>query len=824
MDEKGAVIDEKPQSGVPDEKVKAEIHISGMSCAGCARTVEKSLLAVEGVKSASVNLGSASASVEFDPHRVTLADLQKAVLDAGYGFSEESMEITVGGMTCAGCAKTAERALKKIPGVIDATVNLNAQSARVRYVPGAVSSEELGKAIESAGYHYGGRVEETHARASEAGERELSARRFRAILGFVIGIPLMAAGMTKIAAHDEIAYLEFFIATPAFLYIGYPIFRGAWLALRHRNLTMDVMYAMGISVAFLSSVCATFKLGLSREFLFYDTAVLLSTFLMLGKYLEGRARGRTGEAIRKLIELRPQNAIVIRNGQEVNVPAGEVRMNESVVVKPGGRFPVDGIVISGESYVDESMISGEPMPVAKRKGDHVIGGTINKNGILTFTATRVGKETFLAQMIQLVRDAQASKPSIQKIADAAVTWFIPVILAIALVSSAVWYFVLGSTLHFAMTVLISVLVIACPCALGLATPAAVTVGVGRGAELGIFIKNSEVLELSGKLTAVILDKTGTITKGAPEVTDVTGDDTDTILTMAASIEKNSDHPLAEAIVSKAAGKGFLTVESRNFRNEAGKGVTGDVRDHSIVVGSASMLEMNSIPVPEDFRMKVRDLQDQGKTTVLVAVDGAVKGIIAITDAVKENAESAVAQLRNMNLDVVMVTGDNERSASRVAKSVGIEKVIAGVLPQEKEQVVRDLQARGEVVAFIGDGINDAPALARADVGIAMGGGTDVAIESGEVVLVRDDLMDAVAAIQLSRKVMSRIRQNLFWAFAYNALLIPVAAGLLHPAFGLTLKPEFAGFAMAMSSITVLLLSLTLKRFIPPAKKITTPSP
>jgi len=606
------------------------------------------------------------------------------------------------------------------------------------------------------------------------------------------------------------------------VYIAHPIFTAAYRSLKNKNLGMDVMYSMGIGVAFTASILGTFGI-LSSKFLFYDTAVLLATFLTMGRYLEARAKGKTSEAIKKLIDLQPKTATIIHDNNEIEIPVENVQINDIVMVKPGEKIPVDGEAIEGKSYVDESMITGEPIPKLKKKGDGVVGGALNKNSIFKFKATKVGKDTVLFQIIRLVEEAQGSKPPIQRIADKAITYFIPVVLTVAILSFIIWYVIFGSTLLFTLTALISVLVIACPCALGLATPTAVTVGIGRGAELGILIKNGEALEVSEKLTTVIFDKTGTLTKGEPEVTDIIGIGTDetNLLSLAASVEKNSGHPLAEAIVKKAGEENVKLKESDDFDTLEGKGAIASIQGQKLFIGSKVFLKEKNISYSKEVKEKIFQLENEGKTVILIASSNSpdrIYGIIGVADSLKKGAKSTVEELKKMKLNVVMITGDNLGTADIIARQIGIKRVLAGVLPQNKAVEVKKLQKEGEVVAFVGDGINDAPALAQADVGIAIGSGTDIAIESGEIVLINDDIRDAVAAIQLSKKVMQRIKQNIFWAFAYNTALIPVAAGALSPFFGIIFKPEFAGLAMAMSSVTVVSLSLMLKRYLPPVKE------
>lgn len=548
---------------------------------------------------------------------------------------------------------------------------------------------------------------------------------------------------------------------------------------------------------------------------------------MFGRWLEARAKGRTGTAIKKLLNLQSKTATILRDEDGISVesqiPTEEVVVGDVVLVKPGERIPVDGTVVSGESYVDESMITGEPIPTMKRTGSSVVGGTINQNGVLKFRSEKIGKDTVLAQIIKLVESAQGSKPPVQRIADKAVSYFIPTVLTIAIVAFIVWYFLLGSSILFGLTVFISILVVACPCALGLATPTAVTVGIGRGAELGILVKDGEALEISEKLTTILFDKTGTLTKGKPEVTDIIGIETDdrTLLQIAASVEKNSQHPLGQAIVTKARDNDIKLYESDTFDTFPGKGVSANLNDEKILIGNRTLLEDNNITISGSNEDIISEIEENGKTAVLVASGDDLSGILGISDTLKADTSKAIQELKKMGLTVAMITGDNKKTGEAIGHNIGIERILAEVLPGEKSAEVKRLQENGEVVAFVGDGINDAPALAQADVGIAIGSGTDVAIESGEIVLIKDNLLDAVAGLQLSKKVMGRIKLNLFWAFAYNMILIPVAAGLLYPTFGITFRPEYAGLAMALSSVTIVTLSLLLKGYVPPANKMIT---
>ncbi|WP_347403370.1 heavy metal translocating P-type ATPase [Methanogenium sp. S4BF] len=793
--------------------------MTGMHCATCVATVEKALHAVDGVYEVSVSLATEKAVVRYNADKTTVHELDAAVTSAGYGVLRDTVRIRLGGIHCATCVRTVEKALMSLDGVYSAEVNLTTNRAVVGYDPDTVSISRIKEVIVSAGYEFLGYEGDELGNQEEIQRtREIHNLRNRTLIGFAVSLSLMAIMLSGIMLPISMTYFMFAISTPFFIYLAYPIFRAAWGALKNYSLTMDVMYAMGIGVAYGSSVFGTFGIVLTSDFLFYETAIMLAAFLTLGRYLEARAKGRTTDAIRKLVELQAKTALVIRGKEEYEVPVEELTPGDVILVKPGGKIPVDGEILSGESYIDESMISGEPVPVYKEHGATVTGGTINTTGSITFTATRVGKETYLAQIIRLVETAQATKPSVQKYADTAITWFIPMVLTIAITAAGVWYFALGATGLFSLTVLISILVIACPCALGLATPTAITVGVGRGAELGILIKNSEVLELSQKITTIIFDKTGTLTRGIPVVTETVlfGQTEQEFLAVASGVEARSEHPLASAVVSYAENKGITAMECTEFQAVSGRGVKAEAGGKSILIGSRTFLSEQGIglipPVVDAFEA----IQARGETAIGVASGGAIGGIIGISDSVRDTSAAAVEELHRLGLDIGMVTGDNERTAATVAKQLGIDFKEAEVLPDEKSNIIQAMQAKGKRIAFVGDGINDAPALAAADIGIAIGSGTDVAIESGDIVLVQSDPLDVAAAVQLGRKVMGRIKLNLFWAFAYNSALIPIAAGVLYPLYGITFRPEFAGFAMALSSVTVISLSLLLKRYTPPA--------
>jgi len=814
---------------------KAELKVAGMVCAACTAAIEKALRNLDGVQSAFVNLGTETASVEYNPEKLSLNDLEKAVQDAGYDVIDEKVVLKIGGMVCAMCVGALEIALKKLDGVVEVRVNLASEKAYVTFNARMVGLEEMKKAIVDTGYEFLGlEGEEALAdREKEAFARDQADKKRRIIIGFATSLFLMA--LMYLPVHEIVpmqiamAYPNFMglfmliVSAPVFVYVSRPIFRAALRSLANSNLDMDVMYGMGIGVAYGSSILGTFGIVLTPDFMFYETAVMLASFLTLGRYLEAGAKGRTSEAIKKLVGLVPKRATLLKDGREVEVSVDEVMVGDRLVVRPGEKIPADGTVTAGESYVDEAMITGESIPVSKKPGSRVVGGTINGNGSLEFTATRIGKDTVLAQIIALVEQAQGTRPAVQRIADRAVAYFIPTILTVAFASFVYWYFVAHNTLLFSLTSLISVLVVACPCALGLATPTAITVGIGRGAELGILIKSGEALEASDKLNVVAFDKTGTLTVGRPDVVEMAafGLSEEEMLRLAAGAERPSEHPLAEAVVRKARELNLALPaqeEGDKFEARPGKGVVAKVAGRSVVAGNRMLFKDEGIELALIIQEMASEYEEGGRTAMLVAIDGRACGVLAISDRPKESAGQAVADLQKLGLSVAMITGDNAKSAAAVAEQLAIVEVLSEVLPEDKSQEIKRLQQSGRKVAFVGDGINDAPALAQADVGIAIGSGTDVAIEAGEIVLMKDDLLSVVAAIQLSRKVISRIRLNIFWAFAYNVALVPVAAGALYPGFGITFRPELAGLAMALSSVTVVTFSLLLKKYIPPAMR------
>ncbi len=820
-----------------------DLPITGMTCASCVRTVERALRKAEGVSSVNVNLATERASVEYDPQVIAIPQLIEQIDHAGYGVAVASVELPITGMTCASCVRTVERAVQKAPGVLDVQVNLATEKALVRYLPNVARRSDLIKAVEAAGY---GVIDTVTAEAPQDAERaareaEIARQRRLIIIGAIFTLPLfvvsmgrdilMAAymsGMTMAemsqpgmaAMHGVPPALEWLLwsgwpyvflllATPVQLLLGRQYTVGAWKAARNRSANMDTLIAIGTWAAYLYSIAVllgiTFNVPALGDHVYFETGAVILTLVTLGKLLEARAKGRTSEAIRKLMGLAPKTATLLREGQEVVVPVDEVLVGDLVLVRPGERIPVDGVVVEGRSAVDESMLTGESLPVNKQVGSEVIGATINKNGRLVVEARHVGAETALAQIIRLVEQAQGSKAPIQRIADRVSGVFVPIVLVLATLTILGWLFVGQVGLTSALVNAVAVLVIACPCALGLATPTAIMVGTGRGAEMGILFKNSASLENAKRLQVIALDKTGTITKGEPNVTDVVplpGISAAELLRLTASAERSSEHPLGQAIVRAAQAEQLSLSQPEAFEAESGRGVRAVVDGRAVIVGSPRYVQELGYEL-EALKPHIEDLEQRARTVVLAVVEGAVAGMIGIADTIKAGSREAVAALKAQGLEVVMVTGDNERTARAIAAEVGIERVIAEVLPHQKSEVVKQLQAEGKHVAMVGDGINDAPALAQADVGIAIGTGTDIAMEASDITLVSGDLRGVARALALSRATMRTIYQNLFWAFIYNISLIPVAmAGLL--------MPILAAAAMAFSSVFVVSNSLRLR--------------
>lgn len=796
-----------------------KLKITGMSCASCATGIEKSLRKLEGVRQASVNLALEQATVEYDDQAVKPETITTVIKRLGYDVIDDrttkTVKLKVKGMTCAACSARVEKKLKQFPGVEKAEVNLATEIATVEYDGFQIKVADLIKAVEVLGYQAVPVEEISRDREKEAREKETRRLRRELILSAVVSSPLLLAMLFSMFGVDapflHNAYFQLMIATPIQFIIGSRFYKNAYYALRAKSPNMDVLIAMGTSAAYFFSIYNGFfapaKLGRMQD-LYFEAAVVIITLILLGKYLEAVAKGKTSEAIKKLMGLQAKTARVIRNGEEVDIPIAEVEPGAVIVVRPGEKVPVDGKIIEGNSALDESMLTGESLPVEKKAGDLVVGATINKFGTFKFEATKVGKDTVLAQIIKLVEEAQGSKAPIQKIADQVSGVFVPAVIGIALVTFVLWYFVAGD-LTPAIVSAVSVLVIACPCALGLATPTAIMVGTGKGAENGILIKGGEYLEMAYKLNTVVLDKTGTITKGEPEVTDslTLGEfKTDQILRWAAIAEKRSEHPLGVAIYEKGKKEFGKLPDPDEFAAIPGRGVMAVVAGKEIYLGTRKLMIEQKIDLGKS-ETTITELEDAGKTAILMAIDKKIEAIIAVADTVKENSGAAIAELQQMGVEVYMITGDNRRTAAAIGKQVGISKVLAEVLPEHKAEEVEKLKKQGKTVAMVGDGINDAPALATADIGMAIGTGTDVAMEAADITLMRGDLTSIPAAIRLSRQTMRKIKQNLFWAFIYNTIGIPFAA------FGL-LNPMLAGAAMAFSSVSVVTNSLVLKRFNP----------
>ena len=830
--------------------IKINLPVEGMTCAACVGHVENALKGVPGVVEASVNLGTEKASVEFDPAEVRFQVLGDAVSGAGYKLGTKSASLIIGGMTCSACVSHIENALRDVPGVAEANVNLGVERASVEFVPGMVELSDLQAAVEGAGYRVegfndSGDQERELERLSKVKEiRELRNRLLFAGTGAILlflGTFDVFPWVSNLMGRSYYPFLLWALATPVQFWAGSTFYTSGLGALRHRTSNMHTLIALGTTVAYGYSAAVVLLDAFSPEVLadngieakvYFDTAAIIVALILLGRFLEAGARGRTSEAIRRLIGLRPTSARVVRDGNEIDIPVDQVVIGDTVLVRPGEKIPVDGLVTDGYSAVDESMLTGESMPVEKVPGEKVFGATINSNGALYFEATQVGGETVLAQIISLVEEAQGSKAPIQRLADQVASYFVPAVIIASLAAFAFWM-LLGPApvLTFSTLVLVSVLIIACPCALGLATPTAIIVGTGKGAEHGVLIKQAVALEIAHKVDTVVLDKTGTLTAGKPVVTDLIASDgsrssEQDLLFLAASAERGSEHPLGEAIVMEAQARGLRLESVTAFEAIPGRGISAQVNGRAVRFGNLALMEDSGVPV-NGLAEQASALAAQGKTPMFLATDGQAVGLIAVADTVKPDAFEGLARLRRMGLEVVMLTGDNVWTAHAIAGQLGVELVEAEVLPQDKAAVIKRLQAEGRVVAMVGDGINDAPALVQADVGLAMGSGTDVAMESADITLVRSDVNGVATALDLSRQTIRTIKQNLFWAFFYNVMLIPVAAGVLYPVFqgvggvpgGLEfsfgeqgfLNPALAALAMAFSSVTVVTNSLRLRR-------------
>jgi len=820
------------ESKDPEKQLeRIDLPITGMSCASCALKIEKGLAKVEGVSKTTVNFAAEKATVVFHPDQTDLTHLIEKVKDLGYGAKSEKIVLPVQGMTCATCVKKVERALSSVKGVVQASVNFATERASVEYIPEEVTIKELKRAVQEAGYEVLEVKEEDIVEKERlAREAELLKLRQKFIIGAVLLAPILILMYGGSLLEKWIGlsmetnfFIQFLLATPVQFWAGWQFYVGFWKATKHKTSDMNTLIAVGTSTAYLYSLIVTFVphlimvKGLKMD-VYFDTSAAIIVLILLGRFLEARAKGKTSEAIKKLIGLQPKTARILRNGNEADIPVEEVAIGDIVVVRPGEKIPVDGVVKEGYSSVDESMVTGESLPLEKKIGDSVIGATINKTGTFRFEATKVGKDTVLSHIVRLVQEAQGSKPPIARMVDVIASYFVPVVISIAIITFVVWYF-FGPhpALTYAFLNFVAVLIIACPCALGLATPTSIMVGTGKGAENGILIRGAEALETAHQLNTIVLDKTGTLTKGEPSVTDIIGSQKfgkTEILSLAASAEKGSEHPLGEAIVKKAREEKLNLLSPKDFQALAGHGIEATVDSKRILLGNLRLMEEKRVSL-NGLLSKAEQLSNEGKTPMFLAVEGEIAGIIAVADTLKENSKKAVEALHRMGLEVVMLTGDNQRTAKAIANQIGVDRVLAEVLPEMKAEEVRRLQSEGKKVGMVGDGINDAPALAQADVGIAIGTGTDVAMEASDITLIGGDLRGIVTAIALSKATIRNIKQNLFWAFAYNIILIPVAAGVLFPFFGILLNPIFAAGAMAISSVTVVSNALRLRRFKPP---------
>lgn len=842
------------------------LPISGMTCASCVSHVESALKELPGVGAVVVNLATNKASLNYDPQKVTLADMQRAVEDVGYAVPTSELTLDIRGMTCGSCVAHVEEALKELDGVQEAIVNLGLGTARVTYIPGVVSTLGMKRAVRDVGYEASERSQGADAldRERQAREDEIKFQGRNLLISGSIGLVVMIGTFYEMLGPFKTFVPEFLsykwviglLTTPIVFGPGRQFFTNSWRGLKHGVTDMNLLYATGIGAAYGIAVINTIFPGAGfggEGATFFESAALLTTFIILGRWLEALTRGRTSEAIRKLMKLQPKIARIIRNGKEEEIPAEEVESGDLIFVRPGEGIPVDGVVAEGYSAVDESMLTGESLPVEKKAGDNVIGGTLNKTGAFKFTATRVGKDTALGQIIKLVEDAQASKAPIQKLADWVAGHFILGVHVLAVLVFVFWFFLgyqrffdpssrfmlspytLGEmgVYGFSLLLSVTVLVISCPCAVGLATPTAMMAGSGKAAENGVLFKGAEAIEKASKLQTIVFDKTGTLTKGEPSVTDlITDSESDIlygetsfttydaqlmILRLAAVAEKNSEHPLGEAIVKGAESRGLLVGEAESFNSIPGHGVEAQVESKSILLGNRRLMRDREVDFTK-LMVQAETLETDGKTVMFIAVDGQAAGLIAVADTLKEFTVDAIQRLHKHGIETAMITGDNRRTAEAIARQVGIDHILAEVLPQDKAEEVKKLQASGKAVAMVGDGVNDAPALAQADVGMAIGSGTDVAKETGDVILIKDDIRDVIVALEVARATMRKVKQNLFWAFFYNTLSIPLAAGLLYPATSLIISPELAGLLMAVSSITVTLNTLLLKGFKPSIRR------
>ena len=805
-----------------DKKYK----IGGMTCSACANRVERGIKKMEGMKDASVNFTTETLTVSFDVNKVTSNEIEKKVEVLGYSVIKNIKTHTyrVEGMTCAVCAGRVEKVTKKIEGVQDSVVNLTTEKMSITVDDDIVTYGDIKRAVEKAGYKLV-REEEKENTEKKLSDKDKLLRRL--IFSCIFTIPLLIVTMGHMVGMPlpkiidpmvnpmNFAVFQIILTVPV-MAIGYKFYLIGFKNLIKLSPNMDSLIAVGTSAAFLYSVFGMYKIVTGDTsyamHLYFEAAVTILTLITLGKYLEAISKGKTSEAIKKLMGLAPKTATIIREGNEIVIPIDEVVVGDIILVKPGEKLPVDGEVIEGSTAIDESMLTGESIPVEKIVGSNVIGASINKTGFIKYKATKVGRDTALSQIIKLVEDAQGSKAPIAKMADVISAYFVPIVIGLAIFSAIAWL-IAGETPVFALTIFISVLVIACPCALGLATPTAIMVGTGKGAENGVLIKGGEALEITHKINTIVFDKTGTITEGKPVVTDIVsrGKENNILLALAASAEKGSEHPLGEAIVRAAIEKNIELKSLENFNAIPGHGIEVVIENESILLGNLKLMKERSIDIGE-LRGEADRLANEGKTPMFIAINNSLEGIIAVADTVKPSSINAIKELHNMGIKVAMITGDNKKTAEAIAKQVGIDIVLSEVLPEDKANEVKKLQGKDDKVAMVGDGINDAPALAQADIGIAIGSGTDVAIESADIVLMRSDLMDVIVAIKLSKATIRNIKQNLFWAFGYNVLGIPVAMGVLHIFGGPLLNPMIAAAAMSLSSVSVLANALRLKKF------------
>ena len=790
-----------------DNQRRITLGITGMTCAACSNRVEKSLSRVNGVKSAAVNPANEKATIVFDESKTSVHELISRVEKTGYGVTEERIELSLSGMTCAACATRIEKVLSKTEGVIQANVNLASEKATVKYINGKTDVDTLIGRVKKTGYDAKPAVKENADAEKAVKKQQYKKQRNAFIVGAIISIPFLVAMIGEFTGNHALmmpGWLQFILATIVQFTIGWRFIRGAYNSLRGGSANMDVLVALGTLAAYLYST-ALLLLGAESGF-YFEASVIIITLIILGKVLEARAKGQTSEALKKLMGLQAKTAHVIRDGETVDVPVEDVESGDLLVIKAGEKIPVDGKIVEGQTTVDESMLTGESLPVEKEQGDMLIGATINKHGSVKMKATKVGKDTALSQIIRMVEEAQGSKAPIQNLADKISGIFVPIVIGIAILTFLITFYF--TDFSAALVSAVAVLVIACPCALGLATPTAIMVGTGKGAEHGVLIKGAEYLQLIRNVDAIVLDKTGTITKGEPEVTDVMafGIDKDELLRLVASAETGSEHPLGQAIIQKAKEKKIQLSDATNFEAVPGHGIYASIDGKRLAVGNKKLMEREDILL-ESYKTEIEALEEKGKTVMMAAEDGSLLGYVAVADTVKKTSRQAIRELKALGIEVIMMTGDNERTAQAIAAEVGVDRVLAEVLPEGKAEQVEKLKQEGKRVAMVGDGINDAPALATADVGIAIGTGTDIAIEAADITLMSGDLLAIVETIQLSQATMRKIKQNLAWAFGYNILLIPVAA------FGL-LNPILAGAAMAFSSVSVVTNTLFLKRWKP----------